>query len=177
MTTLTMPLLPSPAALQLRGRFVELARDEAETVIRVARTSDELESVLEACLDQARLTVDALEATWREAEQLLNKSVVVEFDLTVLSRAALLVCDSTRLLLGLIQDKGEPLATTSAKVLTRLETVTARFTELRRSLDVPPVELTPEKLERLSRGIDEMRRGEGDYVEDVLARLQAGGEP
>jgi hypothetical protein len=38
------------------------------------------------------------------------------------------------------------------------------------------VELTPEKLESLSRGMDEMRRGDGEYVEDALARLQAGGE-
>ncbi len=186
MTTLLMEPFTYPSAtaasLQVRERFVGLARKEAEAVIRDALTSEETVAVLEACLEQARLAFDALESLWRQLSQHLQTSVVGEDDLEWIVDATLKLLSTTEVLLGLVQQFGgrrvPPHSTGSdaAKELTRLDHLRSECLMLKRSLDASPPKLSPEGINQLCGGLEEMKRGEGEYVEDVLARLLAGGE-
>jgi hypothetical protein len=174
----TPPSFPTvtESSLRFRARLVGFAKEEAEEVLRAERTSDELIARLAPALEVAHLTIDALEHTWQEIKRQGAQSGMAECDLDALSRTALLVSDSTRVLLNLTDDAGEPLGTLTAHEEDRLSAIRARFEELRKSLDVPLPAPTEEDLARLARGLEEMQRGEGEYVEDVLARLRAGGE-
>jgi hypothetical protein len=180
MTTLAELSSSFPGAtvpsLQFRGRLLDIAREEAEEVLRAERSSDELIARLGAGLDLARSTIDALEDTWQDIERRVRQTGMAEFDMDTLARAALLLSDSTQTLLMLTDDKGEPLATMTKKEEARLYAIRDRFVKLRRSLNAPLPGLTVESRARLTRGLEEMLRGEGEYVEDVIARIQAGGE-
>ncbi len=89
-------------------------------------------------------------------------------------QSAQIVARTTEASLNMLQRESAHHGKAAGAALVELERITKRFA----ALDELSKRPFPEPhWERINRGMDEMQHGEGEYVEDVLARLMTGGEP
>jgi hypothetical protein len=174
MNSLTPTLSITAATLHLHERLASATRQEAEEAVQSAVPTDQREATLHVCFAQARTELAALREAHDWVFRTLEESGISPAQLHQLVRSALVIAKATEDSFGMLQREGAHHGKAAASTLSELERIRKRFAALDELSKRPFPE--PNR-ERINRGMEEMQRGEGEYVEDVLARLMAGGEP